>query len=201
MAPSTLLRFIQILPSVPSSGKFILKDLPGSGGRIDLLCRDLAACFDWGPEEWPVDRIELTALIEDQVALTIRNPESGVPKGEVAWAKLVQEALHGDPPSFIHVERMNLDDLLTKMLNQKNSHLYVLHEEGVPLESVEMPIEGFQNSFMLGDHRGFDSQTEERIDRYGLKRLSLGRRSYLSSHCIAVIISEFERLIVNARNE
>jgi tRNA pseudouridine-54 N-methylase len=75
------------------------------------------------------------------------------------------------------------------------SHLWILHEEGKNINDCKIEVLRTQNSFMLGDYRGFDSKTDELILENGLKRVSLGRISYLSSHCIALIISKFERMV------
>ena len=190
-----MLRFIQLLPNIPPRGDFLLKDLPGSGKRIDVLCRDLAACFEWGPKNWPSSQLELIALFSDEVILAFRRPTEDMPTGEAEWAMAIKRALEGDPPNYIATAECNLESLVKDLNKPPDKLLWVLHEEGKHLNEWKIEVFGTQNSFMLGDYRGFDAQTDELISKYNLNRVSLGKTSYLSSHCLAVVISKFERMV------
>jgi tRNA (pseudouridine54-N1)-methyltransferase len=194
MPESTMLRFIQMLPQAPPEGDFLLKDLPGSGKRIDILCRDLAACFDWAPVSWSKSQLEIIAVIGNKKTLTFREPKEQIPRGEVGWASIIRESLRGTPPSYVEVADETLDDVVQKLVQSKKSKVWVLDEEGVLLSEFPKIDANTQNSFMLGDHRGFDSETESIMSQYDIPRLSLGKKSYLSSHCLASLISEFERV-------
>lgn len=193
MPNSVMLRFIQILPNASTLGDFILKDLPGSGKRIDVLCRVLSACFDWGPSKWDKHRIELLAVIGDSVILRIQDPEQKTPTGERGWAQILKDSLKGNPPEYVQVYDGNLESIIIDLNKPPKSILWILHEEGEDLNVQEISISETDNSFMLGDHRGFSSQSEELISKHALHKVSLGDTSYLSSHCAAHIISEFER--------
>lgn len=188
-----MLRFIQILPNSSISGDFILKDLPGSGKRIDVLCRVLSACFEWGPNELDKHLLELVSVIGDSVILRIQDPGPKTPSGERAWAQMLKDSLKGNPPEYVQVYEGNLESIIRDLNKPPKSILWILHEEGDELNLQEISISETDNSFMLGDHRGFNSQTEELISKHALRKVSLGNTSYLSSHCVANIISEFER--------
>ena len=190
-----MLRFIQLLPRASPKGDFLLKDLPGSGKRIDVLCRDLAACFDWGPTSWSKSYLEMIAVIGKTKILIFSDPKDRLPQGEVEWASVIRDSLRGTPPCFVDVSDGGLEDLVKKILNAGNGKLWVLEEDGTPLSSEDEVDSGVKNSFMLGDHRGFDSEAESIISQYGIQKISLGGKSYLSSHCLAAIISEFERMV------
>ena len=193
MPHSTMLRFIQILPNASTSGDFILKDLPGSGKRIDVLCRVLSACFEWGPSTLQKNKIEVIAIIGDSVILRFQFHGESIPSGEKAWAQVLKESLKGNPPDYVRVQGSNLESIIRELNNPPKSNLWILHEDGEELKIQEISDSGTDNSFMLGDHRGFNSQTEELTSKYTLRKVSLGKTSYLSSHCVAHIISEFER--------
>jgi tRNA (pseudouridine54-N1)-methyltransferase len=195
MPESTMLRFIQLLPQVSPRADFLLKDLPGSGKRIDVLCRVLAACFDWGPITWPKSKLEVIAMIGNTKSLTVRHPIEQMPKGEVGWAEVIRESLKGTPPRYVTVVDESLEDLVKRLIQSDEFPLRVLEEKGVMLSEVETIDPNTQNSFMLGDHRGFDSEAESIISRFDIQRISLGEKSYLSSHCLAAIISKFERKV------
>jgi tRNA (pseudouridine54-N1)-methyltransferase len=193
MPESTMLRFIQLLPQASPKADFLLKDLPGSGKRIDVLCRVLAACFEWGPTSWPKSKLEVIAVIGNTKSLTFRDPIDQIPEGEVGWASVIRESLRENPPSYIAVSDDSLEDIVKRLQQLEKSSLWVLEEEGVSLSDINTIDVNTQNSFMLGDHRGFDSEAESIISRYDIQRISLGKKSYLSSHCLTAIISEFER--------
>ena len=195
MPESTMLRFVQILPHVSPKGDFLLQDLPGSGKRIDVLCRDLAACFSWGPLSWPLSSLEMTAVIGNTKILTFSDPEDETPSGEVGWAAVIRDSLRGKPPKYVDVSEGILDDAIKELTQANDSKLWVLDEQGINMFGTDVVSPVPQNSFMLGDHRGFDSQTESAISQYNIQRISLGKKSYLSSHCLAAIISEFERMV------
>lgn len=190
---SAMLRFIQLLPQVSPKGDFILRDLPGSGKRIDVLCRDLAACFSWGPITWPKASLELIAIIADTAILTFRYPGDETPQNEVEWASVIIDSLREQPPECVTVSKGSVEEKIKEYCNPPESTLWVLDQNGLHISEFETNQENTQNSFMLGDHRGFNSQTESLITGYALPRVSLGKKSYLSSHCVASIISEFER--------
>jgi len=190
-----MLRFVQILPQVSPTGDFLLKDLPGSGKRIDVLCRDLAACFSWGPKSWPKSNLEMIAVIANTKILTFSNPQDIIPSGEVEWASVIRYSLRENPPNYIDVSDGTLDDVINRLNQEDDSRLWVLDEEDINLFEAQTVRLDTQNSFMLGDHRGFDSQSEGTISQYNLPRISLGKKSYLSSHCLAAIISEFEGMV------
>jgi len=186
-----MLRFIQILPNVSTSGDFILKDLPGSGKRIDVLCRVLSSCFEWAPSTWKEEEIEVIAVIGDSVILRFQFPEEDLPSGEKAWAQVLKESLKGKPPEYVQLSEGNLESVIREFNNSSSSNLWLLHEEGENLNLQEIAVSGSDNSFMLGDHRGFNSQTEKLISKFALRKVSLGDISYLSRHCVAHIISAF----------
>lgn len=190
---STKLRFVQLLPQASPQGDFLLKDLPGSGKRIDVLCRDLAACFSWGPKSWPKENLELIAVIADSRILTCNFPGDETPESEVEWATVIRASLKEQPPDYVRVSDGSLDDIIKKYSKPPESMLWVLDEKGADISTIKTKQPIIQNSFMLGDHQGFNSQSESFISQYTLPRVSLGKKSYLSSHCVASIISEFER--------
>ena len=188
-----VIRFIQLLPNTPPTMKFSDKDLPGSGKRLDILCRVLAACFNWGAPTSSSLEIEVKAILANERTLTFSNPKENMPIGEVAWGKEIREALSDNPPEFVQVEPLGLNGVLRSLLEESNSRVIALDETGEPITNSFFENTKAQNSFMLGDHRGFDSESLRIIRNENIQRISLGKRSYLSSHCVAALISKLER--------
>ena len=189
------LRFILHLPNISKSGKFTLKDLPGSGNRIDVLCRSLAACFEWGPIKWPSMNLEMVALLEDSTSLRFVYPGKNMPIGEVAWASVIQAALRGNPPDFVKVERLSLEDAVISELGQDDTAVWALEETGILLAQGKQIDPSAQNIFIIGNHRGFDPEALKVFEDYSIYRLSLSRISYLTSHCVVAILSHLEEMI------
>lgn len=79
---------------------------------------------------------------------------------------------------------------------EEGKHLFLLHEKGEDIESVELPEE---SAFVLGDHIGLPRAEERFCLRFGARKLSLGRQSYLASHCIAFINITMDRRSGNSR--
>ncbi|MHA2377051.1 MAG: hypothetical protein ACXAB9_12860 [Candidatus Thorarchaeota archaeon] len=189
---TNLLRFIQIMPDMSTSGKFILRDLPGSGNRVDILCRSLQACFEWGPVFWQKSKLELLAVIADELVLRFSNPSLQQQMGEVWWASTIQESLKGRPPPFVVCHTASLSEVLEEIVNHSSSNIWALDEGGIKISDWAPYSSASQNSFMLGDHHGFDSNIQKVMKHLGIDCISLGVTSYLGSHCVATIISKLE---------
>lgn len=196
MSPSTeLLRFILLMPDLLITDDFTLRDLPGSGKRIDILCRTLAACFDWGPEIWPKEKLELMAVLSNQITLQFRLPQK-MPISEVEWAIDIRDALNGNPPEYVNVSELDLHKIILH-IKSEGGHIWVLEERGTPFQIVQDIMPMIKNSFMLGNHKGFDEDSLRVIKEHNLKTISLGKTSYLGSHCVAAVIARMEMLLID----
>ncbi|MBN2231035.1 MAG: hypothetical protein JW779_15730 [Candidatus Thorarchaeota archaeon] len=192
MIDSADIRFIMVFPKIPIDGEFSFQDLPGSGKRIDVLCRSLAACFDWCPTMGLPIKMELVAVLSDMVLLTFTTCTDCIGKGETWWAKIIQSTLKDqNPPDFVNMSLSSLEDYLS-MISAEGDQIFVLDEAGESVGSFGRERSS-QYSFMLGNHEGFDGNTREVIRKFKLPSVSLGNTSFLGSQCIAMIISRFER--------
>ncbi len=175
---------------------FKLSDLPGTSGRIDVLCRFINSAFLlshgfrknvrvwlllYGPPEPP------KAIRFEGSRLKVRlNPD------ERSTARLIMKALKAgeglrEPGKEVevypglYVSNRTFEDVVR--LTLKNSALYYLHEEGRPITDIRFP----QNvAFVLGDHKGLSPEDEAFLDGIA-ERVSVGRKSYLASHVVAYI--------------
>ncbi|ASJ00367.1 tRNA (pseudouridine(54)-N(1))-methyltransferase TrmY [Thermococcus gorgonarius] len=175
---------------------FRLNDLPGTSGRIDLLCRVLNSAFLlshgfrknvrvwlllYGPPNPP------KAIRFEGPKLKVRlNPD------ERSTAKLIMKVLKAgedlrEPGKEIevypglYVSNRTFEDVIR--LTVKNSALYYLHEDGKPIGELSFP----QNvAFVLGDHKGLSREDEAFLDNIA-ERVSVGRKSYLASHVVTYV--------------
>lgn len=180
-----------------TSADFSLKDLPGTSGRIDLLCRVLNSAFllshgfrknvrVWLSLYGPPNPPKAIRFEGQEIRPKTLNPD------ELSTAKLIIKALRAGEdlrePSKelmvlpgIYVSNMTFEDIVRKTL--RSSSLYYLHEEGTPIEKVSFS----QNvAFVLGDHEGLRKEDEAFL-RGIAKKVSVGRKSYLASHVIAYV--------------
>ncbi|MCD6373147.1 MAG: tRNA (pseudouridine(54)-N(1))-methyltransferase TrmY [Thermococcus sp.] len=173
---------------------FKLSDLPGTSGRIDVLCRFLNSAFLlshgfrknvrvwlllYGPPDPP------KAIRFEGPELKVRlNPD------ERSTAKLIMKALKmgeglREPGKEVevypglYISNRTFEDVIR--LTLKNSTLYYLHEEGKPVKDVQF---SGNVAFVLGDHKGLDAEDEAFLDGIA-ERVSVGEKSYLASHVVA----------------
>lgn len=72
----------------------------------------------------------------------------------------------------------------------KGNAFYALHEKGKDIREAKIKKDPL---FFLGDHLGIPLKDEKFLIRLGAEKVSLGPRSYLGSHCIAIVNNELDR--------
>lgn len=173
---------------------FSLNDLPGSGGRMDLVCRCINSAL-WlshklrtdtrifvvlnGPPSPPVtvvfegSNLKRVSPDERNIASWIRKSLRGLKK---EWRN-VQDGIKVAKKSFQEIMR------------EVEGNFYILHEKGRFLREVEIkrnPV------FILGDHIGLPQKEERFALRFGAEKISLGKLSYLASQCITIVHHELD---------
>jgi tRNA (pseudouridine54-N1)-methyltransferase len=191
MSNAVFLRFLLDFPHMPTNGDFLLRDLPGSGNRVDVLCRCLSACFGWASSTISSNEIEFRAVLSDELTLRFHRPEKAEDMGETDWARDIREGLKGTPPEYISIGDLDFEQNLQQLVNDLPTGVWLLHENSE--NSIKTWNPASQNSFILGDHKGFDSHSLKRVRECGIPDLSIGPLPYLGSHCIATVIAEAER--------
>jgi len=179
-----------------TSPDFKLSDLPGTSGRIDVLCRSLNSAFLlshgfrknvrvwlllYGPPNPP------KAIRFEGSELKVRlNPD------ERSTAKLIMKALKvgeglKEPGKELevypglYVSNRTFEDVIR--LTLKTSRLYYLHENGTPIEKVSF---GSNVAFVLGDHEGLSREDKAFLEGIA-EKVSVGKKSYLASHVVAYV--------------
>ncbi|KAA0001017.1 MAG: tRNA (pseudouridine(54)-N(1))-methyltransferase TrmY [Thermoplasmata archaeon] len=168
-----------------------LKDLPGSAGRLDILARCINASF-WLSHDIRRDVVFHTILHgEPSPPVYIRFEGSKLRKvspDERSIAIFIKKAIERikeekeiESTPGIFVSRKNFERLIKEHRDKK---YYLLVEDGKYIEHVEICNEPF---FFLGDHKDLDDDEKELLYEYDAEPISLGKRSYLASHCITII--------------
>ncbi|WP_048148253.1 tRNA (pseudouridine(54)-N(1))-methyltransferase TrmY [Palaeococcus ferrophilus] len=182
---------------------FSLSDLPGTSGRIDLLCRALNAAFMLSHGFRKSVRVWLNLNGPPNPPKTIRfegprlkvrlNPD------ERSTAKLIAKALKGgeglrEPVKEVevlpglYVSNMTFEDVVRRTL--KEARLFHLHENGRDISDVSF---GGNVAFVLGDHIGLSEENERFLDGIS-ERISVGPKVYLTSHVISYVNITLDRL-------
>jgi len=165
-----------------------LKDLPGSSGRLDIIARCINAAF-WLSGEIRRDVIFHTILHgEPSPPVYIRLEGEKLRKvspDERSIAIFLKKALERmdemeETSPGIFASHKSFEELVKE---NEDKEFYLLDEEGMPIDKIK-----FKNPFFfLGDNKDLTTKEKKFLIKEGAKLVSLGKKSYLSSHCIAIL--------------
>ncbi|MDR2943564.1 MAG: tRNA (pseudouridine(54)-N(1))-methyltransferase TrmY [Methanosarcinales archaeon] len=200
--------FIIIGNKAVSGGKISLNDLPGSAGRMDVLCRCVTAALFisfgmrrdvnvWlilkgGPEPEKIVRF---------CGETMRslNPDERS-SGSLIQKALMIEANDTEKQSTpgVFVRHGDLTRLLDKF-TEENRPLFYLKEDGEDiLELIRTDAAALENGvYILGDNQGVFEEDEKTIENAGASKISIGPISLLSSQCVTLILNALDRTAAN----
>lgn len=185
--------FIVVGHKATTSPNFSLDDIPGTSGRLDILCRAVTAAFvvSHGIRK---DACVYLILLGGEEPKTIQlrgetlrhlNPD------ERTTAALLKKALAvpatqdwSMSTSGIFVRQSGLEGLLTDL---KEKRLVYLREDGRDIREMDGRSLAIDAAFILGDHTGMTEDEERRIDLANAERLSLGSTSLHADHCIVIL--------------
>jgi len=174
---------------------FTLDDLPGSAGRLDILCRCVNSSF-FLSHDLRRDT-ELYLVLQDELTLRFiggrlrhLNPDERSTAALIQKALQLQGRLEGDEelestPGIL-ISRRGLRQVMEEA-EGKVAQLILLHEEGRPLREATLPLDV---GFILSDH--LDFSPEELALMENLPRLSLGPKVLHADHCIIIVHNELD---------
>jgi tRNA (pseudouridine54-N1)-methyltransferase len=184
-------RFIVVGHRATTAGDFSLNDLPGSAGRLDVLCRCVNSCFflshDFrrdvecylvllGPPEPPK-----TVLFKGG-ELKYLNPD------ERSAGSLIKKALalpcgtsFRESTPGVYVRRGGFETII------QEHECALLDEQGKDIRTAE----NLPECFILSDHMNFTSEEEEILG--SRLKYSVGPWSLHADHTITVVLNEMDR--------
>ncbi len=186
--------FLVLGHRVPLTPNFSLNDLPGSAGRLDILCRCVTAafCLSHGIRR----DVMVYLVLQDQITVRLDgrrlrhlNPD------ERSTAALIQKALaafcEGEAGEIestpgIFVAAGGLAEALRRV-QQAGLTVYMLHERGAPIRQAQLSSDA---AFVLSDHLEFLPEEETALE--GAPRLSVGPLSLHADHCIVIVHNELD---------
>lgn len=194
--------FVVVGHKATTTPNFSLEDIPGTSGRLDILCRAVTAAFvlSHGIRK---DVCVYLVLLGGETAKTIQlrgetlrhlNPD------ERTTAALLKKALAVDAAtewkmstSGIFVRTGGFAQLLAEL---KEARLIYLREDGADVRQISKDAGETSTSgavlsgsavFILGDHTGMTAEEEALLEQVGAKIVSLGPTSLHADHCIVLL--------------
>jgi tRNA (pseudouridine54-N1)-methyltransferase len=199
--PGITRRFVVVCSRATASGEFLLDDLPGTSGRLDvgLRCIRAALLFSHGLRRDAVVYLVLRGGPRAPRVLRITGREARFLRpDERSLAVLVQKALAcGDDESSgfvdvrpgVAVARGDVEHVLTDL---GAATPYVL-EKGAPDLRDAKGLGGADVAFVLGDHVGLDEATRSRLTAIGAQPLGVGPVAVHAEDAITIVSNELDR--------
>ncbi len=182
---------------------FLIRDLPGTSGRLDVVCRSLVSAYRTISDLAPF--IQVNAVLggppNPPLCLRVDNVVSDeFPASELECALILKGLLQGyrkrgisqNPqwPPFT-LEAKDFQDTLQRAIQNKKQVLYLV-ETGQPFDQVELDLDQ-PIVVILGDDQGLSAEHEKALDSHQIQEVSIGTRSLLGSHVISLILVELMR--------
>jgi tRNA (pseudouridine54-N1)-methyltransferase len=194
--------FVIIGQKAVASGEFLLDDLAGSSGRLDVLLRCIRAAIlvshgvRRGVVVYLVLRGGLRAprvLRVDAAATRFLRPD------ERSLATLVQKALgadaDGDDQAFVlvrpglSVRRGGVDEIIPEL---GDAPLFVLEPNGADVRHIP-DIAASHAAFVIGDHLGLDEKTRANLAARGAIPIRVGPVAIHADDVVAILSNELDR--------
>jgi tRNA (pseudouridine54-N1)-methyltransferase len=197
--------FIIVGHKATTTPNFSLEDIPGTSGRLDILCRCVNSAFVLSHGIRKDVNVYLI-LLGGEAAKTIflkgetlrhLNPD------ERTTAALLKKALAmaaapewSMSTSGIFVRTGGLADVIADL---KVDRILYLREDGVDIRSIVCSGLSCDSAFILGDHTGMTPEEEALIDQAGAKMASLGPMSLHADHCIVLVNWMLDACVIGDR--
>lgn len=192
-------RFVFVSHTVPQDGAWSLEDLPGSGGRVDVLCRNLQAALHLSHGIRPDVDAYCVLVAPGGKPRTVRVQGSRIQRlnpDERSTAARLQQALRdsGAGPDWKEVQGgLAVADLgLADILGDLGGTLMLLDPAGAPVEEAAWPEDPV---FLLSDHVPFTPEEYALFDGRRAVRVSLGAPWYHGNHVVAVVQHRLDRAL------
>ena len=193
-----------IKSSTANIGRYTIKDIPGSSGRLDVISRCIlsALTIDTNLEK----NIQIWIFLDKYGTFVfdsdLFNDES-FPKNEILLTdffvkfikKTKKEEKHPETPlDSIIYKKLDIFDAVKNFV-EKKYNVYVLNEDGMDFKEVFEELSSKDNLlFILGDQSG-DLLNDKELKKLNLVEISLGNRSYLASSTIRLIKINLQLLV------
>jgi|GEM_PF-4978151 len=179
--------YIIRIPTVLLDKRMIkLRDLAGSGRRLDVACRCILASLR-GRNGIIRKNINVYLVIGkgEVLSLNVENNDLKiVPDSELEIARLLLK----EPKLIKILPYKGLCSFIDTLINQEY-RVIVLHEKGKTWRKMLKNgiLQERRIAFVIGGPYGIPKEEENELRAMKLDMLSLGRKRYLASECIAIL--------------
>ncbi|MFX1510428.1 MAG: hypothetical protein ACFFBR_09005 [Promethearchaeota archaeon] len=183
-----------------TSDEFLIRDVPGTSGRLDVVCRILLSSYRTVPKLAP--SIQVNAVLGGppnpplRICVNFGNANH-FPESELECAIILKEILHhyrtkgaGQSPQWpqFSIYPQSFKETLEAVIADKKQILYLV-ESGKPLQEVKLNLNQ-PLVLILGDDQGLSGDHEKCLYSYPIQEVSIGTRSLLGSHVISLFLRE-----------
>ncbi|MBE0523213.1 MAG: tRNA (pseudouridine(54)-N(1))-methyltransferase TrmY [Methanosarcinales archaeon] len=196
--------FIVVGHKARTDSNFNLNDLPGTGGRMDILCRCVNSSLFLSHDLRRDVVIYLVLLGEPETSKIVKFEGKNVRylnPDERSSGSLIKKALDKNAGSHwklstpgVWIRKGDLNDIIHEVMDgAENKILLYLSEDGIDIrKSDEKPLLD-DVVFVLGDHMGMTPEEESIIKDAGSNIINIGPVSLHADHCIVLVNNEFDR--------
>ena len=182
--------FIVLGHTTTLSTNFTLDDLPGSAGRLDVLCRCVTSAFFTSHSLR--SHVRLHFVLQNEYVIRFEGPElKRVNPDERSTGALFQKVLErrhladrkGEIESTpgIYISPGTLGDVLENA--QTRGSLIWLDEQGNDLPDMQTPEHPI---FVLSDHKPFNDDEREKLEQSADHHVSVGPEALHSHQCMTI---------------
>jgi len=184
--------FIIVGHKATTSPDFSLEDIPGTSGRLDILCRCINAAFVLSHGIRHDVRVLLVLCGgEPSKIVCLRggdlrhlNPDERTTAALLKKAlAVVAESQWSRSTPGIFVRTGGLSDVLSEIKGKK---ILYLKEDGTDIRNQDGKLLD-DAAFILGDHLGMTTEEESMIEQAGAEVVSIGPVSLHADHCIVIL--------------
>ena len=200
----TMREFIVVGHKARTDGNFNLNDLPGSGGRIDILCRCVNCALFLSHDLRRDVIIYLVLLGEPDIPKIVKFEGENVRylnPDERSSGSLIKKALERsaiprwrESTRGVWIRLGGLSDLLEEVLTE-DKRLFYLQEDGSDIRGEFKENVSNNTVFVLGDHTGMTPEEEIVIRDLDVKTINIGPISLHADHCIILVNNEIDRTV------
>jgi len=177
-----------------TSTDVLLKDLPGSGGRMDILCRCISSALLLSHGIRTDVEVILCLCGPPSKPKCIRllgNSVRHLSPDERSTAILIKKALSAyedgaekESTPGVFISNRSFESILS----ERKERLILLDEKGQYYDDV--PIA--DPCFVIGDHLGFDEEEMDLLKNVG-HRMKVSPKTLHASHCIIILHNIMDR--------
>ena len=184
-------------------GRYTIKDIPGSSGRIDVISRCILSALTIGTEL--EENIQIWVFLDKYGTFgfdaDLFNDES-FPKNEILltdfFVEFIKKTKKGEklpetPLDSIKYSKLDIFDAIKNFVEKKYK-IYVLNENGKDFKDVFEKLNSNNLLFIIGDQSG-DLLNNKELKKLNLENISLGSQAYLASSTIRLIKINLQLLI------